>query len=208
VKRNGKAPVHAAGENGAHAEPADLIAGHLCDRVRQLRKKKGWTLEELSAACGVSRSMLSQIERNQANPTLGVAFRIAQAFGMSLGTLVDSPNATSTIDVIRADDRTFQYRSDKDCRIRTLSPLHLEKDVEFYEVVLKPGGKLQSSAHFGGTREFLTVQQGTVRLKSSSDECELQRGDSAHYPADVSHAIENAGRGDAVIFLVDIYRGS
>src|SRR4051794_2424195 len=99
-------------------DAADRIHSHLCDRVRQLRKKKGWTLEQLSAACGVSRSMLSEIERNQANPTLGVAFRIAQAFGMSVGTLVDAPNATSAIDVIRADDRTYHYRQERDCRIR------------------------------------------------------------------------------------------
>ena len=187
---------------------ADLIHGTLCDRVRQLRKKKGWTLEQLSAACGVSRSMLSQIERNQANPTLGVAFRIAQSFGMSLGKLVDSPQATPAIDVIRADDRSYHYRQEKDCRIRTLSPLHLEKDVEFYEVVLRPGAALKSAPHFGGTREFLTVQQGTVRLTSNDDRSDLNRGDSAHYPADVPHAIENIGKGDAVLFLVDIYRAS
>jgi transcriptional regulator with XRE-family HTH domain len=193
--------------NLADLRDPDAISGHLCDRVRQLRKKKGWTLEQLSAACGVSRSMLSQIERNQANPTLGVAFRIAQAFGMSLGKLVDVPNATPTIDVIRVDDRTYHYRQEKDCRIRTLSPLHLEKDVEFYELVLRPGGVLKSSPHFGGTREFLTVQQGTVRLTSNDDVCDLQRGDSAHYPADVPHAIENIGKTEAVMFLVDIYRG-
>src|SRR3954454_21919988 len=121
------------GKLRAKDDEPDAISGHLCDRVRQLRKKKGWTLEQLSAACGVSRSMLSQIERNQANPTLGVAFRIAQAFGMSLGKLVDLPNATPTIDVIRAADRTYHFRSDASSRIRTLSPLHLEKDVEFYE---------------------------------------------------------------------------
>lgn len=201
-------PKSGNGRNSEAADHPDLVANHLCDRVRQLRKKKGWTLEELSAACGVSRSMLSQIERNQANPTLAVAYRIAQAFGMSLGSLVDLPNATPTIDVIRADDRTYHYRSEKDCRIRTLSPLHLEKDVEFYEVVLKPGGVLRSSAHFGGTREFVTVGQGTVRVRSNNDEAELNRGDSAHYPADVTHSIENTGRGEAVLFLVDIYRGA
>jgi len=196
--------------NVAHAdvdlvdEPA--ISGMLCDRVRELRKKKGWTLEQLSAACGVSRSMLSQIERNQANPTLGVAYRIAQAFGMSLGSLVDAPNATPTIDVIRVDDRTYHYRSDQSCRIRTLSPLHLEKDVEFYEVLLRAGGSLKSAPHFGGTREFLTVQQGSVRLISGEDSAELHRGDSAHYPADVPHTIENIGKNDALLFLVDIYR--
>jgi mannose-6-phosphate isomerase-like protein (cupin superfamily) len=152
--------------------------------------------------------MLSQIERNQANPTLGVAFRIAQAFGMSLGNLVDAPDATPSIDVIRADDRTYHYRQERDCRIRTLSPLHLEKDVEFYEVLLKVGGLLKSAAHFGGTREFLTVQQGSVRLSSSDDSVELHKGDSAHYPADVSHSIENIGKTEAVLFLVDIYRSS
>ena len=195
------------GKSRTNGTEPDAISGQLCDRVRILRKKKGWTLEQLSAACGVSRSMLSQIERNQANPTLGVAFRIAQAFGMSLGNLVDAPDATPSIDVIRADDRTYHYRQEKDCRLRTLSPLHLEKDVEFYELTLKPGGMLRSAAHFGGTREFLTVQQGSVRLNSNDDSVELHRGDSAHYPADVTHSIENIGKQEAVLFLVDIYRG-
>jgi len=188
------------------AEPADAVSGHLCRRVKQLRGERGWSLDSLSKACGVSRSMLSQIERNQTNPTLAVMFRIAQAFGMSLGQLVETPGATSNVDVIRAADRAYHYRSDKDCEIRTLSPLHLEKDVEFYEVTLQPGGALRSSPHFEGTREFLTVQKGSVRVESAGDAEQLEPGDSASYRADVRHAIVNAGRSAAVIFLVDIYR--
>ena len=188
------------------AEPADAVSSHLCRRVKQLRDERGWSLDSLSKACGVSRSMLSQIERNQTNPTLAVMFRIAQAFGMTLGQLVETPGATSNVDVIRANDRAFHYRSDKDCEIRTLSPLHLEKDVEFYEVTLQPGGALRSSPHFEGTREFLTVQKGSVRVESAGDAEELEPGDSASYRADVPHAIVNAGRSAAVIFLVDIYR--
>jgi len=186
-------------------EAVDPITSHLCERVRELRQKRNWTLEQMSAACGVSRSMLSQIERNQANPTLAVAYRIAQALQMSLADLVEAPGSASTIDVIRADDRTYHYRSDDDCQIRTLSPLHLEKDVEFYELLLQAGGKLVSSPHFEGTREFLTVQKGTVRVVSGDDESELNRGDSAHYRVDVPHAIYNTGRGEAVAFLVVTY---
>jgi transcriptional regulator with XRE-family HTH domain len=181
-------------------------AGPLSDRVRDLRKQRGWTLEQLSSACGVSRSMLSQIERDRANPTLGVAFRIAQAFGLSLDNLVGVPRSAPAIDVIRADDRTHHFRSDGDCRIRTLSPLHLEKDVEFYEVSLRPGATLTSAPHFAGTCEFLTVSQGAVRVGSGKDESELRRGDSAHYPADVPHVIANAGKSEALVFLVVIYR--
>lgn len=189
----------------APRSPADAIGSLLCRRVRELRKKRGWTLEEMSAACGVSRSMLSEIERQRANPTLAVAFRIAQAFAMSLGDLVETPAATPRVEVIRAGDRTFHFRSDRHCRIRTLSPLHLEKSVEYYEVVLRAGGALRSAPHFEGARELLTVQQGSVRVTAGADMEELKRGDSAHYPADVVHSIENTSGADAVLFLVVTY---
>ncbi len=188
------------------AQPAEAVSEHLCRRLKQLRLGRGWSLDALSKACGVSRSMLSQIERNQANPTLVVMFRIARAFGMPLGQLVEAPGATPSVDVIRAGDRAYHYRSDRDCQIRTLSPLHLEKDVEFYEVTLQPGGVLRSSPHFEGTREFLTVQKGALRVESAGDAEDLHPGDSASYRADVPHAIVNTGRSAAVVFLVDIYR--
>lgn len=193
-------------EPAAPLEPPEALSRHLGGRVKQLRGERGWSLEALATASGVSRSMLSQIEREQANPTLAVTLRIARAFGMGLGDLLEMPGATSSITVIRADDHTFHYRSDKFCRIRTLSPLNLEKDVEFYEVQLQPGGALRSSPHFQGTREFLTVQKGQVRVESGSDAETLNPGDSVSYRADVPHAIVNAGRGEALMFLVDIYR--
>src|SRR5256885_6223611 len=157
----------------------------LCGRVRELRKRRNWTLEQLSAACGVSRSMLSEIERGNANPTLAVAFRIAGAFSMSLADLVDIPTAAARkIDVIRADDRAYHYRTDNKIRIRTLSPLRLEKSVEYYEVTLRAGAVLVSSPHFEGARELITVQRGAVRVKSDGQSADLNRGDSAHYAAD------------------------
>jgi transcriptional regulator with XRE-family HTH domain len=192
-------------ESAMEAPAAEPLSQLVCDRVRSLRKSKGFTLEQLASISGVSRSMLSQIERGAANPTLGVAFRIAQAFGMSLGDLVDVPVGGGRIDVVRSDDRSSLFRDDDQCRIRTLSPLHLEKDVEFYELTLKIGGSLVSAPHFEGTREFLTIEQGRVRLVSGEESSELGPGDSAHYPADVPHRIENLGPGEAVAFLVDIY---
>lgn len=186
--------------------PPETIHQHLGSRVKHLRGACNWSLEALAHASGVSRSMLSQIEREQANPTLAVTLRIARAFGLSLGELLEMPGAASAITVIRADDHNFHYRSDKDCRIRTLSPLNLEKDVEFYEIRLQADGALRSAPHFEGTREFLTVQKGRVRVESAGDIEQLNPGDSASYRADVSHAITNSGRGDATVFLIVIYR--
>ena len=173
--------------------------------VRRLRADRKWSLEKLSAASGVSRSMLSQIERGRVNPTVAVAQRIAAAFEVGLGRLVDGPAYAPPIDVVRAGDRRGHFKTHSDCEIRTLSPLHLEKQVELYELRFRPGVALKSPPHLAGTREILTVTEGALRVTSGADVVDLAAGDSAHYRADVAHAIENRGRSSAVAYLVELY---
>ncbi len=187
------------------AADAESINEDLGRRVKKLRGDRGWSLEELASASGVSRSMLSGIERERANPTLSVTYRIARAFGLSLQDLIESADSASSIQVIRADDSAQVFRSDPQCRIRTLSPLNLEKDVEFYEVRLPVNGALSSQPHVDGTREFLAVEEGCVTLKSGHSNEVLSKGDSATYRADVAHSISNSGKREAVLFLVVIY---
>ena len=186
--------------------PADLATEQLCRQIKRLRQERRWTLEQLAQASTVSRSMLSQIERRKVNPTFAVAYRIAHALGVSLGELIDARGSHEAIEVIRADDPHFHFCQEPDHSLRTLYPMHLEKDVEFYEVKLRPAGALTSSPHLAGTREFLTVHRGRVRVRSGSDMVILHPGDSARYWADVDHELRNVGRGEAVAFLVAIYR--
>jgi len=171
--------------------------------VRLLRSQRGWSLERLAGVCGVSRSMLSQIERGEANPTVMAAASIARALGVSLDELVTPPGEGSPLSVIRGEDPQYVYRDDERCRIRTLSPLTAERDLEFYEVTFPPGGELRSAPHFTGTREFLTVLRGEVRVESGEYVARLAGGDSVTYPADVSHAIVNVGAAEAAVHLID-----
>jgi len=175
-------------------------------RVKDLRVARQWSLDDLAKASGVSRSMISQIERGEANPTLAVTLRMARGFGLSLSELVEEPGRASTIAVIRASDRAHDFRRDADVQIRTLSPLEMEKDIEIYEVKLGVTGVLRSAAHFEGTREFLQVETGKVRVESGADGEALGKGDSASYRADVPHAIVNVGKGAATVMLVVVYR--
>jgi len=185
---------------------ADAINENLGRRVKKLRGDRGWSLEELSKVSGVSKSMLSEIEREKANPTLSVTFRIARAFGLNLQELIETSESASSIQVIRSSERSQVYRSDKQCEIRTLSPLNLEKEIEFYQVTLKPKGELRSQPHYEGTREFLTLETGCIQIESGQDKVELENNDSATYRADLPHAIINMGSEPAVVFLVVIYR--
>lgn len=200
-----KHPTPKADGGKAAAESFEPVSRQVAERIRLLRNDQGWTLEQLASLSGVSRSMLSQIERERVNPTLGVVYRVAHAFGISLAELTEGSSEHARIEVIRGNDPEYLFRDDGELRIRTLSPLSRAKDVEFYEMVLQPGGNLHSGPHFHGTREFLTVQKGMVLVRSGDLEVELGEGDSAEYPADVQHSIKQSGRGPVVAVLVVIY---
>lgn len=175
-------------------------------RVAVMRRTHKITLDELAERSGVSRSMLSQIERGKANPTLAVAARIADAFGVSIVHLIEEDIRPSLIEVVEADDEQAVFSEKNGCRLRTLTPLHLEKNVELYELTFAPEGELDSDAHFGGTREVLTVAQGEVELTVGMEGPRLLRaGDTAHYPADRKHRIANTLATDAVCYLVVSY---
>lgn len=186
-------------------ETNDELSLQLSERIRKLRTERKWSLEALAQSSGVSRSMLSQIERNEVNPTLAVLLSIARAFGVNLSDLIETADPAPRLHVIRANDPQYHYHTAPDHSLRTLSPLNLEKEVEFYEVQLEANGALRSAAHYKGTREFLTVQKGKVRVESAGQSADLYKGDSISYQADVPHAILNLGNSPAQVFLVVLY---
>ena len=61
---------------------------NLGNRITELRKQRGWSQNELSKHIGVSREIVGRYERNDAVPSIDVAKRIANAFGVSLDYLV------------------------------------------------------------------------------------------------------------------------
>ena len=177
-------------------------------RVRSARKRQGLSLEQLSKLCGVSKAMLSQIEQNKANPTVAVIWKIALGLNLEIADLVNVPGVGRRFEVIRSSDDRYIFSSDENVEVRTLSPLHLEKDIEFYQIVLKPKGVLDSEAHFKGSAEIAAVTRGKVRLVSADRETVLAPGDSAYYSADVPHRLINAARGPSVLYLVVRYESA
>ena len=173
-------------------------------RVSELRALRGWSLAELGGRANVSSSMLSQIERERANPTLAVAHRIATAFGLTIDELLSPSPARSMRLVLGTDPRQTYLRSET-ITVRTLSPLEFDGGLEFYEIRLRPGGVLTSAPHPAGTREILTLQSGELVVTSGAEQQSLGPGDSLTYRADVEHSIRNEGTGEAVAYLIDRY---
>jgi transcriptional regulator with XRE-family HTH domain len=186
-------------------EKSETSGERLARKVRELRRERHWSLDKLSLACGVSRSMLSQIERSEANPTLAVTSAIADGLGLSLGELVDEPGARPSMHVARASDPKYMLRSDDQCTIRALTPLRFEGDLELYEVRLEPGQALRSEAHKPGTREIVVLREGQAVVESGNQTITLDLGDTVSYRADIPHAIVNPVGRPCVVLLVDAY---
>lgn len=173
-------------------------------RINQLRQEREWSLADLGGRAHVSTSMLSEVERDRANPTLAVAHRIAAAFGLTIDELLATPSQPP-IRFVSGQDPRHQFVRSEQISIRTLSPLDLDRDLEFYEIRLQRGAQLLSAPHPVGTHELLTVRNGTVCVISGGHEQVLEEGDSAHFRADLEHCIRNAGGSESVVYLIDRY---
>ncbi len=201
--RGGKAAAGAA--SGRGAPPA------LGPRLHALRKARGLTLDALSEGSGISKSMLSQIERGQANPTFGTLWNITRSLGIEFAELVEGRNATRRLPPIErlSGPATPTIRSaDGKCALRILSPGSTAGLMEWYEMTLDPGGLLESEPHNQGAVEHLTCLAGELQVRSAEAEQRLAAGDTVRYRGDVPHAIANPGRKAAKALLVVLTGGT
>ncbi len=172
-----------------------------------LRQSRALSLDELSRMAGVSKSMLSQIERAQANPTVAVVWRLANALGVPLAELLGSaPSAAApAMGFVPAHGAPSLRSPDGLCELRILGPIELAGQFEWYALTVQPGGALESGAHEDGTREHLTVQTGALEVSTGQESQRLKPGETARYAADRAHAIRNTSKSPASAWLVVVH---
>ena len=177
--------------------------------VQKERKRKGLTLEQLALRSGVSKSMLSQIERGESNPTFAVVWSLTQALEIDVAELIGGTSSQRQTVQIEITTGTLTPRiqsADGLCQLKILGPPRLAGQTEWYEVEIQPGGRLESDPHTLGTFEHFTSLDGEFQVQSGAVSVVLKEGETAHYPADVAHAIANAGTETVRGLLVVLYK--
>jgi transcriptional regulator with XRE-family HTH domain len=174
--------------------------------LQSLRQAQGLSLDELSRRAGVSKSMLSQIERNQANPTVAVVWRLANALRVELSELLGGEKASApAIETVPAHAIPAMSSPDGLCQLRILGPIDLAGQFEWYQLTIQPGGALESAAHEPGSREHLSVLSGQLEISASGVTQPLKSGETGRYAVDGPHAIRNTGVAAAVALLVVLH---
>jgi transcriptional regulator with XRE-family HTH domain len=185
----------------------DLGAADLAKRVgmqlREKRKTRGMSLDELAVASGVSRAALSQIELCKSNPSLGVLWKIAVGLGIPFAELMGGEGQGMA--VLRRSDAQVLRSADGKLESRPLSPAGSNPWVELYELRLAARASHSSDPHASGTREIVVVLSGQLNLRVGAEVCQLAPGDSISFRADEPHSYENPGNSEGRYHNLIIY---
>ena len=179
-----------------------VSSGRLGVRVRDLRKDRGLTLEELAGVSGVSRAMISKLERGEKNPTLVIAARLAEGLGVSLSRLAGVEERREIV-VVPKERRTVLRDPQTGFERQSLSPTFAGRGVEFLRNVVPEGSTSGDfPPHRKGVEEHIVVESGELQATLGGEKYLLREGDALYFAADVPHRFDNVGRGECAYYLV------
>jgi XRE family transcriptional regulator, regulator of sulfur utilization len=192
------APIPSGDEVGA-AELAGRVAGHLRDH----RKRREMSLDQLAQLTGVSRAALSQIETRKTNPTIGVLWKIASGLGIAFADLIGE--SRTGLSVLRRGEAQLLRSVDGKFDSRPLMPAAGIPQIEMYELRLGARARHASEPHGPGTREIVVVLSGSMRMTVGDHSDDLAPGDSVVFDANKPHVYENTGSSEARYHNVIVY---
>src|SRR3989475_7936395 len=168
-------------------EGARLDLDALGERIRRERARRKLSLNALAGKAGVSRSMLSAVERGSKVPTVLVLDRIATGLDTSIARLLGEERATRVVVLRRGEHETAHDPSGWERRI--LSPVLPGVEFELMRTTI-PGGvdAGEFAAHAPGSREYLAMERGILRLTPDGVEHLLRGAASIYYTGDCRHA--------------------
>ncbi len=170
------------------------INEQIANRVRRLRAERGLSLDALATKCGVSRSMISLIERGEANATAVVLEKIAVALNITLADLFN-PHEGSSEPVARFADQSLWRDPASGYVRRNVSPSGHQSPIQIVEVVFPAGGDVtyETSVRQPLTHQQIWVLEGAIEVTVGETLFELQTGDCLTMVLDGPIAYRNRG---------------
>ncbi len=171
--------------------PRDDAALSIGTRLKRLRTERGLSLRDVAAASGVSASLLSQLERDRANPSISTLQRVAGSLNVSIFALLPEDGGLAA-SVVRPDARRKLLVQDGQLRYELLSP-DTNRQMEVWMGRLEPGAKMGAETSSHASEEFILVLHGRMQIVLGADVHLLQAGDAIQYDGNIPHRITNAG---------------
>jgi transcriptional regulator with XRE-family HTH domain len=167
-------------------------------KIRELRLRRGMTVQRLADASHLSKGFISQVENDRTSPSLATLHELAAALRTSVSYLVADDEPTPHI--VRAAERPPLDIGDETVRVEVLSALP-RRNLEMLLLELPPGASDRVRPHSYDGEECILCLEGRVLLRQGEHSHVLETGDSCHYDGRATHTIRNAGEGTARLLV-------
>lgn len=174
-------------------------------RVRQLRRRRGLTVEELARAVDVDKAHISRIENNRKAPSVAMLAQLAKTLNTSIGHLLGETLDKAEIKVTRSIelDGALRLQNAGEPGEHQFAPLLHGKAVGSFEAFLvHPGTDPGTTEARHSGQEMLYIVAGTVEVMFHDHVVTLRQGDCIHFPGYLHHRLRRVGRAKAAALLV------
>jgi transcriptional regulator with XRE-family HTH domain len=182
-------------------EASEPIDRRLRKNLRQLRREHGLTLDAISQRSGVSRAMISKIERGVAVPTATVLGKLAAAFEVGLSQLVGDTQQRHPV-LLPAVEQVIFCDPESGLERRSLSPLFPDRSVDFVLNTLPPRRHVVFPGHHHGVEEYLFVRRGELVVVTDGRRYLVSQGSTLFYPGHTVHEFRNETNQTTEFFIV------
>lgn len=167
------------------------IYKHIATTLKNLRQKKGWSLDKAAHATGVSKAMLGQIEREESSPTIATLWKIATGFETSFSSFIEELASGSSEAMYRTGQVQTIHPDDKKIRVLPLFPFEPQLNFELFIIELLPGCEHLSPPHKQGVIEHVVVIQGSMDVLVDGEWKKLSNGEGMRFNANQPHGYRN-----------------
>ena len=172
--------------------------------LKRLRSERQMSLSQLAAQCGVSKVVLSQIERGEANPTINTIWKIATGLRVYYTELLDHPGEGSVL--VKKRDAIVQSEYQGDYKSYSYYSAAQDRKLDLFVIELEPQTQHTSVGHLAGSKEYVIVNRGEMKVLVEEEEFCLEEGDSLCFEGEKEHTYINVGSGVASCTTLISYR--
>lgn len=177
----------------------DYLNNNISINLRRIRKSKRMSLDAVAEQTGVSKSMLGQIERGEANPTVSILGKIVNGLHVELNELVCMP--PQDIYYMKKNKVMTSKETEGQYTVYSYFPYEEDRNFKIYVIEIAPGGVYRCNSHGEKTREYITVMEGTLTICIEHKDFVVHSGDAFSFASNRDHDYINKG-GEKVLLNV------
>lgn len=170
----------------------DNLVQIISENLKNYRETRNLSLDKLAQATGVSKSMLSQIERGKTNPSISTLLKIANGLKVSFTALLQEQKPG--LSIVDNTQREPVLADGKKYRLYPLFPFESGKRFEIYYVEMDPGAHMVSEGHLEHVSEYIFVQQGELQISVEEHRSTVRADQSISFDASRQHGYANRGK--------------